>query len=209
MSFTILRVDSSPLGEGSVSRKLTAKVVAELVAKRPGAKVIERDLSTNPLPHLSASTIGGFFTAPQERDAALAQAVELSDIAVDEFLGADAIVIGAPMYNLGIPSALKAWIDHIVRAGRTFRYTEAGPVGLAPAGKKVIVVSARGGVFNEGPRKALDYQEAYLETVLGFLLGLTDISFVRAEGLSLGPDAASAAIEAAEAQAVAAVRDAA
>lgn len=208
MSFIILRVDSSPLGEGSVSRKLTAKVVAELVAKRPGARVIERDLSKNPLPHLSASTIGGFHTPPDQRDAALSEAVHLSDIAIDEFLGADAIVIGAPMYNLGIPSALKAWIDHIVRAGRTFRYTEAGPVGLAPAGKKVIVVSARGGVFSEGPRKALDYQETYLEAVLG-LLGLTDISFVRAEGLALGPDAAAAAIESAQAQAVAALRDAA
>jgi FMN-dependent NADH-azoreductase len=123
-------------------------------------------------------------------------------------LAADAIVIGAPMHNFAIPSSLKAWIDHIVRAGRTFGYGPSGPVGLVSSGKKVIVVSARGSVYSAGPMKALDYQETYLQTVLEFI-GLKDIAFVRAEGVAMGPDAASEAMKAAEAQLTAVMRNAA
>lgn len=208
MPYTILKIDSSPTGERSVSRKLTAKVVAELRARHPGSKVIERDLAANPLPHLSGLTVGAFFTPPEQRNAALATAIELSDQAVDEVLASDVIVIGAPMHNFGIPSSLKAWIDHIVRTGRTVRYGPSGPVGLVPAGKKVIVVSARGGRYTEGPMQTLDHQESYLKSVLEFI-GLRDITFVRAEGVGSGPDGASAAIQAAEAQVAAAVRQAA
>lgn len=208
MSYTILKIDSSPTGERSVSRKLTAKVVAELKAWHPGSKVVERDLAANPLPHLNGLTVGAFFTPPEERNARMAGAIELSDQAVDEVLAADVIVIGAPMHNFGISSSLKAWIDHIVRTGRTVRYGPSGPVGLVPADKRVIVVSARGGRYTEGPMQALDYQESYLKTVLGFI-GLKDITFVRAEGVGSSPDAASAAIQVAEAQIAAVVRQAA
>ena len=122
-------------------------------------------------------------------------------------MAADVIVIGAPMHDFGIPSSLKAWIDHIVRAGRTVRYTANGPVGLVPSNKKVIIVSARGGFYSDGPMKALDYQETYLTAVLGFI-GLTDISFVRAEGVGRS-EGGDAAMQAAELQLAAAVQNAA
>lgn len=208
MPHTILVVDSSPSGESSVTRRLTAKVVAELKAKRPDSAIVKRDLAADPFPHLDGLTLGAFFTPPEQQNALTIDALRRSDAAIDEILAADVIVIGAPMYNFGVPSGLKAWIDHIVRPGRTFKYGAAGPEGLIPAGKKVIIVSARGGVFSEGAAKALDFQETYLATLFGFL-GLRDVSVVRAEGVALGPEAASAAISAAEAQAVALVRDAA
>ena len=183
MPYTILQIESSPLNERSVSRKLTSKVLAELKRKHPDSQVIERDLATNPFPHLNGLTIGAFFTPPEQRNAMLSEAIKLSDQAVDELFAADVIVIGAPMHNFGTPSSLKAWIDHIVRARRTFRYGPSGPAGLVPSEKKVIIVSARGGVYSDGPMKALDYQEPYLRAILG-LIGLTNISFVRAEGVS-------------------------
>jgi len=204
MPYTILHVESSPLGERSVSRKLAARILAELKAKHPDSEIIERDLAKNPLPHLNGLTIGAFFTPPEQRNETLSEAVKLSDQVVDELLAADVIVIGAPMHNFSIPSALKAWIDHIVRTGRTVRYTPSGPVGLVPADKKVVIASARGGSYIDGPMKALDYQETYLKAVLEFI-GLTDISFVRAEGIGRGPDAERAAILHAEAQVAAAV----
>jgi FMN-dependent NADH-azoreductase len=208
MPYTILQIESSPLNERSVSRKLTSKVLAELKSKHPDSLVIERDFATNPFPHLNGLTIGAFFTPPEQRNAMLSEAIKLSDQAVDELFAADVIVIGAPMHNFGIPSSLKAWIDHIVRAGRTFRYGPSGPVGLVPSEKKVIIVSARGGVYSDGPMKALDYQEPYLRAILG-LIGLTNISFVRAEGVAMGPDGANTAMQNAEAQVAAAVQMAA
>jgi FMN-dependent NADH-azoreductase len=179
--------------------------MAELKATHPESKVIERDLAIDPLPHLNGLTVGAFFTPPEQRNEMLAEAIKLSDKAVDEMLAADVIVIGAPMHNFGIPSALKAWIDHIVRTGRTVRYGPSGPVGLVSSKKKVIIASARGGSCMDGPMKALDYQETYLRTVLEFI-GLTDISFVRAEGVGRGPDAEREAIQLAEAQVVTAVQ---
>jgi FMN-dependent NADH-azoreductase len=163
MPYTILHINSSPGAERSVSRKLTANVLAELQAKHPDSKVIERDLASDPFPHLTGLTVGAFYTPPEQRNEALSEAIKLSDRAVDEVLAADAIVIGAPMHNFAIPSSLKAWIDHIVRAGRTFGYGPSGQVGLVSSGKKVIVVSARGSVYSAGPMKALDYQETYLQ----------------------------------------------
>jgi len=205
MPYTILHVESSPLGERSVSRKLAAKVLVELKAKHPDSKIIERDLATDPFPHLNGLTVGAFFIPPEQRNEMLSQAVKLSDQAVDELLAADVIVIGAPMHNFGIPSSLKAWIDHIVRTGRTVRYTEWGPEGLVPSGKRVIIASARGGFYSDGPMKALDYQESYLKAVLEFI-GLTDITFVRAEGFGRSPEAEHAALQLAEAQVAGAVQ---
>jgi FMN-dependent NADH-azoreductase len=200
MSQTVLFIDSSPLGERSVSRQLTAKVLGALRAKSGNIKGVRRDIGANPLPHLSGAVIEAFLTPAGQGGPTVADAINLSDQAVDELLGADVIVIGAPMYNLGILSSLKAWIDHVVRVGRTFRYGATGrPESLIPPGKKVIVASSRGGIYTDGPQKPFDFQETYLRAVFGFL-GLTDISFIRAEGVSMGPGAARNAMQSAENQ---------
>jgi FMN-dependent NADH-azoreductase len=128
----------------------------------------------------------------------LKQAIALSDVAVDELLASDIIVIGAPMWNFNIPSSLKAWIDHVARAGRTFTYGANGPEGLAK-GKKAIVVVTSGGKYSDGPAKAMDFHATYLKSVLGFI-GITDVSFVRAEGVSMGRDGYAQAVATAEAQ---------
>jgi len=198
MSKTILHIDSSPMGDHSVSRKLTAKIVAELQNSHPDATLIRYDLGTKPLPHVDGLTIGGFFTSADQHNEVLATAVKASDQAVAELLAADYIVIGAPMHNFGIPSTLKAWIDHVVRLGKTFHYTATGAQGLVPSGKKVIIVSSRGGIYSEGPMKVFDHQEAYLRDALGFL-GLTDVSFVRAEGVSMGSESLAKALSTADA----------
>lgn len=197
MNYTILQIDSSPAGDRSVSRKLVARTVQALREKHPDNRVLVRDLVANPLPHLDSLTVAAFFTPPDQRSDQLSAVAKLSDAAVTELLDADTIVIGAPMHNFGIPSGLKSWVDHIVRAGKTFKYGPSGPIGLVPPGKKVIIVSSRGGVFSQAPMDAMDFQEAYLRTVLGFI-GFHDISVVRAEGVAMGPDAAAAAMRDAE-----------
>lgn len=199
MSFTILHIDSSLQGDRSVSRKLTEKVMAGLKASHPDAKIITHDFGAHPLPHLSSTVLNAFFTPPDKRDATLTEAIKASDQAVDEVFAADVIVIGAPMYNFGTPSSLKAWIDYICRAGRTFKYTATGPQSLLPPGKKVIIASSRGGIYSEGPMKDLDFQETYLKAVLGFL-GLHDVSIVRAEGVAMGEDSVKKAMQSADQQ---------
>jgi FMN-dependent NADH-azoreductase len=208
MSFTILLVDASVMGERSVTRKLTAQIIASLKAHHPDSTVITRDLGKSPLPHIDGLTIAGMYAAPDERNEALQQALKASDEAIEELQKADVIVIGAPMYNFGIPSSLKAWIDHVVRRGLTFRIGPSGYEGLIN-GKKVIVASARGGIYSTGPNAAMDYQESYLKAVLGFL-GLKDISFVRAEGVAMGEEASKKAFQSAEthlAEALEKIRD--
>ncbi|HEX7643375.1 MAG TPA: FMN-dependent NADH-azoreductase [Burkholderiaceae bacterium] len=197
MPHTILHIDSSPMGERSFSRKLGAKVLSELQVKFPGSILKTRDLAAQPLPHLSARTLGAFFTPPEQRTPELVAAAAESDAAIAELKAADIVVIGAPMWNFGIPSSLKAWIDHVARAGHTFKYGANGPEGMLDPAKKVIIVSSRGGVYSAGPMAAMDFQEDYLRSVLGFL-GLRDISFVRTEGVALGEDAAKSAVQAAE-----------
>lgn len=199
MPHTILHIDSSPLGERSASRKLTSETLAGLQARHPDSHIIRRDFGSEPLPHLDGLTIGAFFTPADQRNPALQDAIKRSDQAVDEVLAADTIIIGAPMWNFGIPSSLKAWIDHIVRAGRTFTYGASGPEGLVPKAKKVIIVSARGAVYSQGPMQAMDFQETYLKTILGFI-GLTDVTIIRSEGAALGEEAAKTAARGAEAQ---------
>jgi FMN-dependent NADH-azoreductase len=194
MSYTILHLDSSPMGDRSVSRKLTREVVSKLTAKYPDNRVIYHDLGTTPFPHLSASIVGGFFTPADQQSPEVANEVAVSDQLTEELLSADVIVVGAPMWNLSIPSSLKAWIDHVVRVGKTFQYTSSGAKGLISGNKKVIVVSSRGGVYTEGPAQAYDHQETYLRTIFGFL-GISDVSFVRAEGVSMGPDALENALK--------------
>ena len=194
----LLHIDSSILGQGSVSRTLSAEVVAALRASHPGVEVTYRDLSTNPLAHLTSAHLGALQGAAV--DPTLQQDVAAGKSALDEFLAADIVVVGAPMYNFGIPSQLKAWIDRVAVAGKTFRYTEAGPQGLC-GGKKVIVASSRGGVFSAGtPTAAFDFQETYLRALFGFL-GITDVNFVRAEGVAMGPQARTKAIDSAKGEA--------
>lgn len=174
----LLHVDSSILGAGSVSRELTAEITASEQKRDPHLELIYRDLAADPIDHLSGAHIAA-------REGAAPEAA--GQAALDEFLAADIVVIGAPMYNFGIPSQLKAWIDRLAVAGKTFHYTEKGPQGLA-GGKRVIVASSRGGVYSgESPYAALDHQENYLRSVFGFL-GVTDIKFIRAEGVAMGPE---------------------
>lgn len=189
---TLLHINSSVRNEGSISRQLTAEFLEKWKASAPGAKVVVRDLAANPLPHLNEETLGAFFTPAEQRSPEQACAAQLSDQLVAELAAADVIVIGAPMYNFSVSSGLKAWIDHVARAGVTFKYTESGPVGLLKD-KKVYVFTSRGGVYSEGPAKTMDFHETYLRGVLGFI-GLTDITFVHTEGLALGEDAAANAV---------------
>jgi len=191
---TILHVRSSSAGRQSVTRAIGEAAVARLAALAPDAQVIERDLVADAVPHVHPGFVEAL-SATQGDDPRLA----LSDRLVGELLGADAVVIEAPMYNFGIPSALKAWIDHVVRARRTFRYGESGPVGLA-GGKQAVLVLGRGGVYSEGAAKALDHQESYLRTILGFI-GITDVQVIAIEGVGMGQQRRSEALTRAERQA--------
>ena len=193
----VLVLNSSALGGASVSNQLVQDVLAELRARDPRLIVTVRDLGANPIPHLnsdSATALRG--AAP--RNEAQAAAQELSDTLIAELKAADTIVIGAPMYNFGIPSTLKAWFDYVLRAGITFRYTEAGPVGLLE-GKRAIVIESRGGYYSEGATKVLDSQEPHLKTLLGFV-GIKDTTFIRVEKLAFGPEARQQAFEGARPQ---------
>ncbi len=183
----VLYINSSVRSSGSLSRQLSAEFVAKWKANHPADTIVERDLAAKPVPHLNEEMIGAFFTAPDQHNAVQAQTIKTSDELVAELEAADVIVIGAPMYNFSVPSTLKAYIDHVARAGRTFKYTETGPVGLL-GGKKVYVFTASGGVYSEGPAAAYDFLATYLRAVLGFL-GLTDVNFIRAEGVALGEQA--------------------
>ncbi|MGY2488455.1 FMN-dependent NADH-azoreductase [Cupriavidus sp. CP313] len=188
----ILHINSSVRNAGSVSRQLTAEFLSKWQAVRSADVIVERDLAANPVPHLSERMMGAFFTPAEQRSLEQAQTVQLSDALVAELFDADVIVLGAPMYNFSISSTLKAWIDHVTRAGVTFKYTEAGPVGMLE-GKKVYVFTARGGYYTHGPAQSLDFQEAYLRAVLGFI-GLTDVTFIHAEGLAMGDSAVETAL---------------
>jgi FMN-dependent NADH-azoreductase len=188
----ILHIDSSVRSTGSLTRQLGGEYIAKLKAANPAATVVTRDLAANPLPHLTEQVIGAYFTPAEQRNAEQAAAIKTSDALVDELLAADTIVIGAPMYNFSVTSGLKAWIDHVARAGRTFQYGANGIQGLV-TGKKVVVFVASGGVYSEGPAAAYDHITTYLRAVLGFL-GLTDVTFIVAEGVAMGDEAVANAL---------------
>ena len=191
----LLHVDSSILGQGSVSRDLSADVVVAIRGRHPGLAVTRLDLAATPIGHLTAAHLAAAQGAPV--DDVLKSDIAMGQVALEEFLAADIVVIGAPMYNLGVPSQLKAWIDRISIAGKTFRYGEQGPIGLC-GGKKLVIASSRGGVYSEGsPAAAYDHQEAYLKVAFGFL-GITDIAFIRAEGVAMGPEARNVALASAK-----------
>ena len=183
MPNTVLHIDSSPRFNDSVSRDLTA----DIVSRHAGAKVIRRDLSKTPVPQTTDAWIGASFTPAEDRTADQKHTLTLSDELVDELVAADTVVIGMPMYNFSVPSALKAWIDQVARPGRTFNYTENGPVGLLE-GKRVIVAMATGGVPQGSD---MDFATNYLTFFLGFL-GITDVQFVAADGLNADEAAARA-----------------
>ncbi|QXI25788.1 FMN-dependent NADH-azoreductase [Pseudomonas vanderleydeniana] len=180
----LLHIDSSILGDHSASRQLSQSVVKAWQAAEPSSVVTYRDLANDAISHFSSLTLAAGGTAAELRDAAQRHEAELSAATLEEFLAADAIVIAAPMYNFSVPSQLKAWIDRIAVAGKTFRYTENGPEGLA-GGKKVVIVSTSGGLHVGLPTGV--GHEDYLKVLFGFL-GITDIEFVRAHGLGYGEE---------------------
>ena len=189
----LLHIDSSVLGPNSASRALSAEIVARQVALHPGLKVIHRDLSADAALHLSSAHLAAW-QGGAVKDAVLGADLAKGGAYLEELLGADIIVIGAPMYNFSIPSQLKAWIDRVVVAGKTFRYGAKGAEGLLPKSKKVFIASSRGNIYAAGsPAAALEHHESYLTGVLSFI-GLTDVVIVRAEGLAFGAEAKEAAM---------------
>ena len=191
----LLHIDSSISGEGSASRQLSAAIVTAFEAAVPGLEIIRRDLDAAPIPHLDSRLLPAVRPATAA-DQASGAADEKGGSALAEFLAADIVVIGAPMYNFTVPSQLKAWIDRILIAGKTFQYGEAGPVGLA-GGKRVFIASSRGGLYAPGmPLEAYDFQERYLRAVFTFI-GIEEVEIVRAEGLAFGPEQREAAVRAA------------
>ena len=194
----LLHVDSSILGKNSVSRQLTAEIVAQWRHSHPDTEVDYLDLALNAPNHFSADSMGIKTGLQAEPTAAQRSENALSEQLVSQFLASDVIVVGAPLYNFTIPTQLKAWIDRLAQVGRTFKYTDKGPVGLA-TGKTVIVASSRGGLYSTSERgQAMEHQESFLKVVFGFL-GITDVRFVRAEGVSMGEAPKAAALAAARA----------
>jgi FMN-dependent NADH-azoreductase len=189
----LLHIDSSVLGTGSASRALSAEIVARQIKLHPGIQVTYRDLAKDAAFHLSPAHLAAW-QGQAVSDAQLGDDLTKGGAYLQELFDADIIVIGAPMYNFSIPSQLKAWIDRVVVAGKTFRYGPNGPEGLLSSAKKVFIVSARGNVYTPGsPAAVFEHHESYLTSILGFI-GLTDVTVVRAEGLAFGPDAREAAM---------------
>jgi FMN-dependent NADH-azoreductase len=187
----ILIVSSSANGDASVSSQLAGRFVDSVREANPDAAITIRDVGANPLPHLTHETVAAIKGEPATT--AELEARALSDALVAELQAADLILIASPMYNFGISSTLKSWFDHVARAGLTFRYTSEGPEGLLK-GKKTVVILSRAGFYSEGPGSAMDGQEPYLRAMLGFV-GLDDVTWIRAEKLAFGPEAAAQAIE--------------
>ena len=179
----ILVIESSARQQGSVSRELTQQFIANWQAAHPADQVQVRDLAAEPVPHLDATLLGGWMTPSEQQSEAEKAALARSNQLTDELLAADVLVLAAPMYNFAIPSTLKAWLDHVLRAGVTFKYTETGPQGLL-TGKRAFVLTARGGIY---AGSGLDHQEPYLRQALAFI-GIHDVQFIHAEGLNLGAE---------------------
>ncbi|MGI4777241.1 MAG: FMN-dependent NADH-azoreductase [Janthinobacterium lividum] len=195
----LLQVDSSVLGSASTSRVLTAEVTAEWLRANPDTTVELLDLAQDAPNHFDADCLGSKVGVQAEPTEAQKRENAVSERLVSQFLAADVIVVGAPLYNFSVPSQLKAWIDRLAQPGRTFKYTETGPIGLA-AGKTAILVSTRGGIYSTtAGGQAMEHQESYLKTVLGFF-GITDLRIVRAEGLAMGDAAKAAALATARGQ---------
>lgn len=177
----VLVIESSARQQGSVSRELTQQFIANWQAAHPADRIQVRDLAAEPVPHLDATLLGGWMTPTEQQSEAEKTALARSNQLTEELLAADVLVLAAPMYNFAIPSTLKAWLDHVLRAGVTFKYTETGPQGLL-SGKRAFVLTARGGIY---AGSGLDHQEPYLRQALAFI-GIHEVQFIHAEGLNLG-----------------------
>jgi FMN-dependent NADH-azoreductase len=190
---SILAVNSSPGLSFSITRQLVHSFLEAYTMARPDSVVIERDIGKEPPPHLTERVIGAYFTPPDAYSSEQKLAIALSNQLIDEILAADLIIIGAPMHNFGITSGLKAYIDHIVRAGRTFSFSAEGPVGLVKD-KKVVVITSRGSDYSQGsPLAALDHQENHLRSIFAFI-GMTDVTFMHCQGTAVSEEARNGAI---------------
>lgn len=179
----ILKIVSSAKGDQSFSNKLTGAIIDKLLTVYPGSQLQTRDLATDPLPHLEGPQITAHYTPADQRTADHKEVLRKSDHAIQELMDADILVIGVPLYNFGIPSTLKSWVDHIARSGITFSYGDGTPKGLV-TNKKVYLAMASGGIYSEGPMKPLDFAEPFLRGALGFL-GMNDITTFRVEGIGV------------------------
>jgi FMN-dependent NADH-azoreductase len=200
---TVLLVTSSPRGDASHSTKIARSLAERLASGDSRSTVVVRDLSREPLSHIGEDFVTALATPAEKRTAAQSAAVALSDQLIAELFAADAIVIASAMINFGVSSTLKTYIDHLVRGGATFRYSETGPEGLVK-GKKAYIVRASGGVYSEGPMQSFNFQDTYLTKILGFI-GITDVEIIPIEGVAFGPEATKRALVAAAAR-VSAVR---
>jgi FMN-dependent NADH-azoreductase len=189
----ILQIKSSVFNGNGQSSRLANEFVALLQEQHPGAELVERDLVADPVPHLDGERVGAFFAKPEERSAEQKAIVAYSDALIAELRRADVLVLGLPMYNFGVPSQLKAWFDHLARAGETFKYTEKGPVGLI-TGKKAYVFAARGGLYGD-----THSQSEFVRQFLGFI-GISDVELVYAEGLAISPESRNNSLAAAQAR---------
>ena len=195
----LLHIDSSITGDNSASRKLTQQIVTAWKAKHSDTQVEYLDLVAQAPNHFTMSAMAPRTGQTEGLSAEQVAENAVSEQLVSQFLAADVVVIGAPFYNFSIPTQLKAWFDRIAQAGRTFKYTATGPVGLA-GDKKVIVASTRGGFYSTSEAgQAMEHQESYLKVIFGFM-GVTDVNFVRAEGIGMGPEARATAVQGAKAQ---------
>lgn len=191
----ILQIKSSILAGNGQSSRLSDEFVARLLEQHPGAELVVRDLAADPVPHLDGARLGALFAKPEERNPEQRSVVAYSDALISELRRADVLVLGVPMYNFGIPSQLKAWFDHLARAGETFKYTEKGPIGLV-TGKKAYAFVARGGLRGEHDHS----QTRFVREILEFI-GITDIAFVHAEGLAISAESRNNSLAAAQVQA--------
>jgi FMN-dependent NADH-azoreductase len=197
----ILFLTTSPRGGASYSNRVAARVLEELRRAHPESRVTVRDLAKNPLPHIDEDFVTGIFVPADRLNAEQRERLAVSDLLIDELLAADVVVIAVGMINFGIPSTLKAWIDHVTRAGRG----ESGPRGLV-TGKRVVLVEAKGGVYFDGPRRELDHVTPYLLQLLAFL-GMADVKAISIEGTALGLEFAEKALDTALKQAIELVRE--
>ncbi|SDV01496.1 FMN-dependent NADH-azoreductase [Pseudomonas mucidolens] len=179
----VLIIESSARQQDSISRQLTEQFISQWRAAHPTDQITLRDVAVNPVPHLDADLLGGWMRPAEQRNAREQASLERSNELTAELLAADVLVMAAPMYNFAIPSTLKAWLDHVLRAGVTFKYTATGPQGLL-TGKRAFVLTARGGLHAGA---SSDHQEPYLRQVMGFI-GIHDVAFIHAEGVNLGGD---------------------
>ncbi|WP_137820667.1 FMN-dependent NADH-azoreductase [Pseudomonas sp. 2FG] len=191
----VLVIESSARQQGSVSRELTAQFIAQWQAAHPADQVTVRDVAVEQVPHLDLNLLGGWMTPAEQQTDAEKAALARSNTLTDELLAADVLVLAAPMYNFAIPSTLKSWLDHVLRAGVTFKYTDTGPQGLL-TGKRAYVLTARGGIY---AGSSMDHQEPYLRQALGFI-GIHEVDFIHAEGLNLGGEFQEKGLSQAKAQ---------